>query len=89
MTVMKTRSFGYQEAIAYVKERRTIAKPNEGFVRQLEIYGMSGWDLGSEEGQRLYDEWRKGRDAAHAAGLKGLAVPYQESFASKSRKSQR
>ena len=86
---MKTRSFSHQEAIAFVKERRTIAKPNAGFVRQLEIYGLSGWDLGSEEGQRLYDEWRKGRDAAHAAGLKGLAAAYQASHPSKSRRSQR
>jgi hypothetical protein len=87
MTVMKTRSFGHQEAIAFVKGRRTIAKPNAGFVRQLEIYGLSGWDLGSEEGQRLYDEWRKERDAAYAAGVKGLAAAYQASLASKSRKS--
>jgi hypothetical protein len=36
------------EAIAFVKGRRTIAKPNTGFVRQLEIYGLCGWDLWSE-----------------------------------------
>ena len=82
---MKTRSFNHQEAIAFVKEWCTMSKPNAGFAGQLEIYGLSGCDLGSEEGQRLYDEWRKGRDAAHAAGLKGLAAAYQESFASKSR----
>jgi hypothetical protein len=80
---MKTRSICHQEAIAFVKERRTIAKPNAGFIRQLEIYGLSGWNLGSKEGQKLYDEWRKGRDAAHAAGLKGL---YQGVLASRSRK---
>lgn len=85
--LMKTWSFSHQEAITFVKGRRTIAKPNAGFVRQLEIYGLSGWDLGSEEGQRLYGEWRKGRDAAHAAGLKGLSAAYQEVLASKSRKS--
>jgi len=86
--LMKSRSFGHEEAIAFVKERRTRAKPNAGFIRQLEIYELSGWDLGSEEGQRLYNEWRKERDAAHAAGLKGLAAAYQASRASKSRRSQ-
>jgi hypothetical protein len=58
----------------FVKARRAIANPNTGFVRQLEIYGLAGCDLHSDEGKRLYQEWQKERDAAYMAKVKALGI---------------
>lgn len=68
---MSTHSMPYQEAVAFVKARRPIANPNVGFLRQLELYGISSCDMASEKGQELHLAWRVERDAAYAESVKG------------------
>lgn len=36
--LMRTQGMTLDQALAYVQEKRPIAKPNEGFMQQLRLY---------------------------------------------------
>eukprot|EP00270_Netrium_digitus_P018637 TRINITY_DN7117_c0_g1_i1.p1 TRINITY_DN7117_c0_g1~~TRINITY_DN7117_c0_g1_i1.p1 ORF type:complete len:208 (+),score=61.68 TRINITY_DN7117_c0_g1_i1:235-858(+) len=54
--LMKTKGMSFREALFYVKQRRAIAQPNSGFVRQLEQFEAS---LQMQKQQQQQEEGEK------------------------------
>ncbi|KAG3112182.1 hypothetical protein PI124_g8836 [Phytophthora idaei] len=62
--LMKLRSMSFEQALAFVVERRSIANPNESFRRQLQEYG-----------RRLQRSAPKDKSARAARGPAGPQLP--------------
>jgi len=59
-----------QEAIAHLRSRRPIIRPNVGFSEQLGIYEHAGYDV--KEDDVRYKEWKLRRDEEFETKLSNL-----------------
>jgi len=65
---MRSLSISYSSSLALARESRPLITPNEGFERQLGIWGDCGYevfeqDAGDRKDEIHYREWKEERDA--------------------------
>ncbi|KAH8822736.1 protein-tyrosine phosphatase-like protein [Flagelloscypha sp. PMI_526] len=60
--IMKTRELGLSEAIRFVKDCRPVIRPNDGFLRQLEVFEACACD--PTPSHPAYISWKDTHDKA-------------------------
>jgi protein-tyrosine phosphatase len=55
MYIMKKFGIGYEDTLEFVKSRREVVDPNEGFLRQLREFEEQGMDFGDKHNANSRD----------------------------------
>lgn len=61
-----------QQAIVHLQSRRSVVRPNPGFMEQLEIYEQAGYDVTTDNVR--YKEWQAKSDQDFQAKMQQLGL---------------
>ncbi|KII89145.1 hypothetical protein PLICRDRAFT_40781 [Plicaturopsis crispa FD-325 SS-3] len=70
--LMRKHHISRSEAVSRLKAKRSLVKPNQGFLDQLDVYERAGYEI--DEHTEGYVQWLAKRDEAFRDSMKAMGI---------------